>query len=1061
MLTLTVVFSQLCILVLPVFAQEKSTPTTVPTIEPQQTITATQPTGADQAQLENDSLLDAQVETLLSKMNPADRVGQLFIVSFQGNDADFDPNNVSNGLSDAILQLIYGYRIGGVVISPRNGNLSNAKGTDTPRQVATLINQLQAASYGIVLPHGAELQPIPNEPWPPPNVTSLERLIERPPQNLPLLVAVEQMGDGLNATALRQGGFTELPSPLAIGSTWNPDLAQQIGTITGRELRAVGVNLLLGPNLDVVDMPRADAIGALGLYSFGGDPYWVSQMARAYISGVHIGGEGQVATIAQHFPGQGDVDRMPDEDMATIQKSQEELEQFAMAPFVNVTLRPSSILSPDGNTSSTDGLMSSHMRFTGLQGSGSGRATPLSLSPELSAVLDWPRFEEWRKSGGIMMSGSLGAPAIRRFYDPELKSFQAKLIAQAAFSAGNDLLFLDRFALTDDWADQLSNIQITIGVFHEQYTKDSAFAAQVDDAVRRILRLKLRLYAAEMNSPTLSSPDYSPMIPLSAILVGEDELALFGSEKQEQARLSVSTVARESISLLDPDPQVQTDPLLSAPQAEDKVVIFTDSRLLRECADCTTEAAIGPDEIAKTIDLFYGEDSTGQLPASQVTSLTFSELNELLDAAQSAPLTPTATVSATQIAPVALATAVESGVPASDASDTSSLDKNIKNEAKIAEADWLIFAMLDINMENHPNSGALKRFLRQRSEQLADKKLVVLAMGSPYFLDATEISKLTAYYGVYGRGREFVENTVRALFRSYAPTGSPAVDVPGTRFEKLQERLQPDSERRIPIRLTRHGEILVQNNTDRLQSEVASALLEAQTNDGVSIEVGPIIDFNGHPVVDGTTVEVTIVNQNGTTKSDTFQLLTTNGIASRELTFEQPTNIDLTATAGKANSGEPINLAVRFASPALVIEATTTNTVANQPSVSGTQSTTQPISAASGINTSIPLASADRPINIVTLVLSLLTIGIVLSVLVLTQVRVLPRTTLVNSMCWATICGLGSYIIYGYGWIPGAYWLADTLHVLGAPIIVFISMLIPLLWLQLRELVHVRPPQTE
>ena len=82
MLTLTVVFSQLCILLSPVFAQGKGTPTTVPTIQPQETITTTEPsttqstttestttesTSADNAQLENDSLLDAQVETLLSK----------------------------------------------------------------------------------------------------------------------------------------------------------------------------------------------------------------------------------------------------------------------------------------------------------------------------------------------------------------------------------------------------------------------------------------------------------------------------------------------------------------------------------------------------------------------------------------------------------------------------------------------------------------------------------------------------------------------------------------------------------------------------------------------------------------------------------------------------------------------------------------------------------------------------------------------------------------------------------------------------------------------------------
>ena len=57
---------------------------------------------------------------------------------------------------------------------------------------------------------------------------------------------------------------------------------------------------------------------------------------------------------------------------------------------------------------------------------------------------------------------------------------------------------------------------------------------------------------------------------------------------------------------------------------------------------------------------------------------------------------------------------------------------------------------------------------------------------------------------------------------------------------------------------------------------------------------------------------------------------------------------------------------------------------------------------------------------------------------------------LVRSMLWATIFGLSAYILYGLGAIPGANQLRDSLHNLGPVVVVFIAMLLPLLWLQLR-----------
>ena len=49
--------------------------------------------------------------------------------------------------------------------------------------------------------------------------------------------------------------------------------------------------------------------------------------------------------------------------------------------------------------------------------------------------------------------------------------------------------------------------------------------------------------------------------------------------------------------------------------------------------------------------------------------------------------------------------------------------------------------------------------------------VVVLAYTAPYYLDATEISKLTAYYVFYGKTQPFIEASVRTLFGEVQPPG--------------------------------------------------------------------------------------------------------------------------------------------------------------------------------------------------------------------------------------------------------------------------------------------------
>ena len=124
----------------------------------------------------------------------------------------------------------------------------------------------------------------------------------------PLLIGISQEGDGVPDDQILSG-VTPLPNEMAIGATWKTENAEQVGSVLGTELSAMGFNLYLGPSLDVVEAPNPSARSDLGTRSSGGDPYWVGRMGQAYISGLHAGSNGRMIVVAKHFPGRGGSDR--------------------------------------------------------------------------------------------------------------------------------------------------------------------------------------------------------------------------------------------------------------------------------------------------------------------------------------------------------------------------------------------------------------------------------------------------------------------------------------------------------------------------------------------------------------------------------------------------------------------------------------------------------------------------------------------------------------------------------------------------------------------------------
>ncbi len=84
------------------------------------------------------------------------------------------------------------------------------------------------------------------------------------------------------------------PAPIALAASWDPALAQEMGAALGRDARARGVDVLLGPGVDIARAPMAGR----NFEYMGEDPWLASRIAVGYIEGVQSQG---VSATAKHF----------------------------------------------------------------------------------------------------------------------------------------------------------------------------------------------------------------------------------------------------------------------------------------------------------------------------------------------------------------------------------------------------------------------------------------------------------------------------------------------------------------------------------------------------------------------------------------------------------------------------------------------------------------------------------------------------------------------------------------------------------------------------------------
>jgi len=278
----------------------------------------------------------------------------------------------------------------------------------------------------------------------PRDVASLTNRLQRA-ADLPLLVSADFEG----GPGQQISGASEFPADMALAAIASEELTREVGAVGGAEGRAMGIHLTYSPVADLNVRPDNPAES---VRTFGGDLEHLGRMIRAYVAGYHGAG---MLTTAKHFPGRGDVSRMP-----------------GRAPFTQVDKPAAQVEAQEFRAfrhaieAGVDFVMTEHVAVPSLTGS------DLPASVEAKLVTGWLR--ERLGFTGIITSDDL-------CYAHVVERFGRDDVVVRAIQAGHDIVLKPK------------EPQSAVRRIAEAVRSGEITEARIDESVRRILAAKARL----------------------------------------------------------------------------------------------------------------------------------------------------------------------------------------------------------------------------------------------------------------------------------------------------------------------------------------------------------------------------------------------------------------------------------------------------------------------------------------------------------------------------------------------------------------------------------------
>ena len=223
-------------------------------------------------------------DSTLGALSLEEKVAQLLVFAACGNDVD-----------PLLTDFMRSYGLGGLRISPAADRRSGAY---VPPESPAGRNAWRPPEWREKLLDASVL------PYHPPVreyagfLNRLRALVfERRGLGLPLhIVADFESGGGNYAPR----GLVNLPAPMGFGRLGDFTLIEDVSALLARQIKAIGIDWIHSPLVDVNVDPRNPEIG---VRAFSGDPDVVVRAAAAQARGLAAGG---VIGCLKHFPGRGD-----------------------------------------------------------------------------------------------------------------------------------------------------------------------------------------------------------------------------------------------------------------------------------------------------------------------------------------------------------------------------------------------------------------------------------------------------------------------------------------------------------------------------------------------------------------------------------------------------------------------------------------------------------------------------------------------------------------------------------------------------------------------------------
>jgi beta-N-acetylhexosaminidase len=457
-------------------------------------------------------------------------------------------------------------------------------------------------------------------------------------------------------------------------------------------------------------------------------------------------------------------------------------------------------------------------------------------------------------------------------------------------------------------------------------------------------------------------------------------LGRLGSSQQ-----ALVEVARNAATLISPDPQELSALLPAPPNQADRIVFLTDTSAYKQCSNCLEQEMFTPDVLQKDVLRLYGPNGSAQIFASRLSSFPFTELQLMLNGESKTDI-----------------------------------------ESYLGNSTWIVISLTDVSNGQVP---LLRRLFAERPNLLRNKNIILFSFTAPYYLDATDISKLTAYYALYSKQPAFVDVAARLLFQQQVSLqGSSPVSIPAVGYDLIFET-SPDAAQVIPLSLDEGG-----LTTPTIEAETTPATVEPtkiplyRIGDMIAVRAGPILDHNQHMVPDGTVVRFTMSTRDESgVISQQIESTTSTGIARASFAIDRPGIVEIRASSEPAVVSEALQFDASNEGAAVTVVV---------PTVSATQETIVPTLTATVVNR---LVSPEGYPRMGVWMLVLLTVfgGALLTFWAISRI-ISPRW----GLRWALCSFIGGLIAYNYlalGMPGAAQWVSSGAGAYGVLLLTLVG----------------------